>query len=72
MSRIFLYTIIISFILIKKSFAYLDPGTASIVFQAIIGAIATASITIGIYWKKFSDLCKKIINMFSSTKKKIK
>ena len=33
-------------------YAYLDPGSASLVLQVIIGSIAAASVTIGLYWKK--------------------
>ena len=69
MLRIFLYSVIFTLILIKKCFAYLDPGTASIVIQAIIGAIATTAITIGIYWRKFTDFCRRMMSIFSKSKK---
>lgn len=37
----------------KVSFAYLDPGTGSIIIQAIVGALAATITTISIYWNKF-------------------
>jgi len=45
---------------LRSAFAYLDPGTGSVILQAIIAAIATASATIAFYWRKFKLLFKKI------------
>lgn len=49
------------FVFTSKSFAYLDPGTGSIILQAIIGFFAFVSI----WWKKIinkiKDLYKKKI-----------
>ena len=43
--------------------AYLDPGTGSIILQAILGFIAAAAATASFYWNKvklfFSKLFKK-------------
>ena len=48
---------------ISSSFAYIDPGTGTIIIQAIIGLIATISTTLYIYFKKiklfFKNLKKK-------------
>jgi len=44
------------FMLTSKSFAYLDPGTGSIILQAIIGFFAFASI----WWKKIINKIKKL------------
>ena len=38
------------------AFAYLDPGTGSIVLQAIIGAVAVGAATISVYWNKLKAL----------------
>lgn len=35
--------------------AYLDPGTGSMILQAIIGAVAIAFTTISVYWYKFKS-----------------
>ena len=50
------------FILLKPtySYAYLDPGTGSIILQAIIGFIAAGVTAISIYWAKFKSLFAKI------------
>ena len=36
--------------------AYLDPGSVSIVLQAIIGAFVALTVTISVYWQKFLGL----------------
>ena len=49
---------------ISSSFAYIDPGTGTIIIQAIIGALATISIF-------FSKIKTKIKEFFLKFKKKI-
>jgi high-affinity Fe2+/Pb2+ permease len=39
--------------------AYIDPGTFSIIFQAIVGAIVAGGVAIKIYWYKFRSFFKK-------------
>ncbi len=34
---------------------YLDPGSGSIIFQAIIGALVGVGITLKIYWYKIKE-----------------
>ena len=34
------------------AYAYLDPGTGSMLIQGIIGAIAAVGVTIKLYWHK--------------------
>ena len=36
----------------KLAFAYIDPGTGSMLIQAIIGAVAVGAITGKLYWYK--------------------
>tara|TARA_B100000579_G_C22068552_1_gene504703 strand:+ start:141 stop:368 length:228 start_codon:yes stop_codon:yes gene_type:complete len=45
---------------ISNAYAYLDPGTGSIILQAIIGFIAASVATISVYWTKFKLLISKI------------
>tara|TARA_B100000965_G_scaffold406631_1_gene446716 strand:- start:3545 stop:3748 length:204 start_codon:yes stop_codon:yes gene_type:complete len=52
----------------STSYAYLDPGTGSILLQAILGAIAAGFMTINIWWQKFKTFFSKILNF---NKKKI-
>ena len=48
------------FILTTKAHAYLDPGTGSIILQAIIGAFAAFFTSIYIFWAKVKNFYKKI------------
>lgn len=34
------------------AYAYIDPGTGSLIVQGVIGAIAAAGITLKLYWHK--------------------
>tara|TARA_Y100000591_G_scaffold281742_1_gene261687 strand:- start:1660 stop:1893 length:234 start_codon:yes stop_codon:yes gene_type:complete len=40
--------------------AYLDPGTGSIILQAIIGFIAASITAISVYWIKFKSIISRI------------
>lgn len=46
---------------ITTAHAYLDPGTGSIILQAILGFIAAAAATMSIYWEKFKSIINKIL-----------
>ena len=58
--KFFLITFFYYFLFNVSSYAYLDPGSASIIFQAILGAIAAVGATIGLYWKKLKNFFLKI------------
>jgi hypothetical protein len=51
------------FLFTSSAHAYLDPGTGSIILQAIIGAFAAFFSTLYIFWEKvkifFSKVFKK-------------
>lgn len=47
------------FSLSSEANAYLDPGTGSIIIQAILGAVAAFFTTACIYWEKFKNFFKK-------------
>jgi len=47
------------FSLNSEAHAYLDPGTGSIIIQAILGAFAVFFTTASIYWEKLKNLFKK-------------
>jgi len=40
---------------VQSAYAYMDPGTGSILFQALIGALAGLAITLKIYWYKIKE-----------------
>jgi len=60
--------VLYSFFVANIAYAYLDPGTGSIILQAIIGFLAASATAISIYWHKFKSLIFKILGK----KKKIK
>jgi hypothetical protein len=39
--------------------AYLDPGTATLIWQAVVGALAAAIIAIRVYWQKIRALFRR-------------
>jgi hypothetical protein len=43
----------------STSYAYLDPGTGSMILQGIIAAIALSAVTIKMYWHKFVAFFKR-------------
>ena len=43
-----------------NAFAYLDPGTGSIILQAIIGFLAAIGATVTLYWQRLKSFFKKI------------
>ena len=64
MSKIILTTIIY-FILTKNAYAYLDPGTGSIILSAIIAVLAT----IKHYWNLIKNFFKQKIFKEKKNKK---
>jgi hypothetical protein len=40
---------------IAPAHAYLDPGTGSIILQAIIGGLAMGAVTARLYWNKIGE-----------------
>jgi uncharacterized membrane protein len=46
----FVTTLLVSVSL--PAYAYIDPGTGSLIIQAIIGAVAAIGVTIKIFWHR--------------------
>ena len=48
---------------ISDAYAYLDPGTGTIILQSLVGVLIGVAITLKIYWfkikEKFSNISKK-------------
>ncbi len=40
---------------VSDAFAYIDPGSGSLVIQIIVGALVGTGITIKIYWYKLKE-----------------
>jgi hypothetical protein len=51
---------IIFFLLTNKSYAYLDPGTGSIILQALAFIFASIIAFFSFFYQKFKDLINKI------------
>lgn len=41
------------------SFAYLDPGTTSVIIQAVAGVVIACGVAVGAFWGKISAFFKK-------------
>lgn len=50
-------TLVVLFLLLlpDNAHAYLDPGTGSIIIQAVIAAVLGAAFTIKMYWRRIKD-----------------
>ena len=44
---------------VSDAYAYLDPGTGSVILQALIGVIAGVLIALKIYWYKLKEKLSK-------------
>tara|TARA_Y100000591_G_C21737389_1_gene647382 strand:- start:288 stop:494 length:207 start_codon:yes stop_codon:yes gene_type:complete len=59
MKKIFNLILIFNFFAFTNAYAYLDPGTGSIILQAILGAIAAGVSYCAFYWNKVKNFFKK-------------
>jgi hypothetical protein len=62
MKNLFFIFFIYFVVLINNAYAYLDPGTGSIILQALLGAIAATASYLIFYWNKVKIFFKKIFN----------
>ena len=58
MKKIFIHLLIFNSLIISNAHAYLDPGTGSIILQAIIGAVAAGFSYCLFYWNKVKNFFK--------------
>ena len=62
MKQYFLYLVTsILFSLTVPAHAYLDPGTGSLILQAILGFIAASIATLSFYWNKVKFFVNRLI-----------
>jgi hypothetical protein len=54
--------LVIFFLLTNKSYAYLDPGTGSIILQVLAVVLASTIAFFKFFYQKFKNLVKKIKN----------
>lgn len=58
------FTILILFAALHSpaAFAYLDPGTGSLILQGLIAAIAGSILTIKLYWYKIKGMWQRLLH----------
>jgi len=49
-----------------SAFAYLDPGTGSMMIQALLAIFAAVSVSIGIFWRRLRSFFGRISSQKSS------
>lgn len=54
-----LILLLLVFLVPQSAFAYLDPGTGSIILQAVIAAIAGSLFAIKTYWSRIRSFFAK-------------
>ena len=59
MKKILITSFIFVIFISNNAFAYLDPGTGSIILQALVGAIAAGATYCSMYWKKIKNFFSK-------------
>ena len=59
-----IFLITVFFFYSNTSYAYLDPGTGSILLQAILGGVAVALASMNIWWRKLELFLSKILKKF--------
>ena len=57
--RFLIFLLFFNVFFLSKAQAYIDPGSGSIILQALLGALAAAGATVSIYWNKFKNFFKK-------------
>ena len=43
----------------RPAFAYLDPGSGSMLLQLLLGGVAGAVVVLKLYWQRISNLCRR-------------
>tara|TARA_B100000787_G_scaffold5257_1_gene3957 strand:- start:1554 stop:1766 length:213 start_codon:yes stop_codon:yes gene_type:complete len=59
MKKILITSFIFVIFISNNAFAYLDPGTGSIILQALVGAIAAGATYCSMYWQKIKSFFNK-------------
>ena len=59
MKKILITSFVFTIFFNNKAFAYLDPGTGSIILQALVGAIAAGATYCSMYWQKIKNFFNK-------------
>lgn len=68
--KYFVVTTLVFFTYFANAYAYLDPGTGSIILQAILGVLAAMSAGFLYYWTKVKKFFLSLFSKKSDDKKK--
>lgn len=68
MNRLIPLTFVILILNTNYAYAYLDPGTGSIILQAILGAIAAGLTFFTNFWLKVKNFFKRIFKKTDNKK----
>lgn len=49
-----------SVVFVKQAYAYIDPGTGSMILQAVIAAIVGSAIAIKMFWRRIKSFCLRL------------
>ena len=60
--KIFMMSICTMAVLTESAWAYLDPGTGSLILQSLIAGIAGAMVVIRLYWEKLKLYVTRIFS----------
>lgn len=57
-----LISAVVQGLVLQNASAYLDPGTGSYVFQALLAVVIGAAFTIKIYWQRLTGFFRNIFS----------
>ncbi len=69
MKKYLFYIVALYVLLNTDAYAYLDPGSGSMILQAILGFIAAALATVSYYWEKVKTLLSKFFRKKKKSEK---
>lgn len=52
-------TICLSLLVVAPAAAYIDPGSGSLIFQAIVGGLMAAGLAIGVFWQRITSFFRR-------------
>ena len=68
MKNLFILVIINTLFINTNAYAYLDPGTGSIIIQSLLSAIAVSITILSVYWQKAKSFFYKCIKFLKKKK----
>lgn len=69
MKKYLFYIFTLYILLNTDAYAYLDPGSGSMILQAILGFIAAALATVSYYWEKVKTFLSKLFRKKKNSEK---